>query len=205
MESLEQIQARLQAAFPGAAFEILPNPAPSPQASLLVPLSHGLAAARFLRDDPALRLDYCATVSGVDWLDQTTSTPVKTRRLVNDVETEVEEMVQETRPGYMEVVYHLFSMALKHGPVVLRLRTNGRPGPEPVPSLTPVWRSCEFQEREVYDLYGVVFEGHPDLRRIFMWDAFKDHPMRRDYVDPDDFEYEPTPHDEVKRRAEARP
>ena len=52
-------------------------------------------------------------------------------------------------------------------------------------------------------MFGIVFKGHPDLRRILMWDEFKDHPMRRDYVEPDDFEYEPTPHDEVLKRAQA--
>jgi NADH-quinone oxidoreductase subunit C len=49
----------------------------------------------------------------------------------------------------------------------------------------------------------VVFTGHPDLRRLLMWEGFKDHPMRRDYVEPDDFEYEPTAHDEVLARAKA--
>jgi NADH-quinone oxidoreductase subunit C len=71
-----------------------------------------------------------------------------------------------------------------------------------LPSLTPIWRAAEFQEREIFDLYGIVFTGHPDLRRILMWDGFKDHPMRRDYVEPDDFEYEPTAHDEVLARAQ---
>src|SRR5438034_7856958 len=70
-----------------------------------------------------------------------------------------------------------------------------------LPSLTPVWRSAEFQEREIFDLYGIVFEDHPDQRRILMWDEFEDHPMRKDYVQPDDFEWEPTPHDEVLERA----
>ena len=72
-----------------------------------------------------------------------------------------------------------------------------------LPSLTPIWRSAEFQEREIFDLFGIVFTGHPDLRRLLMWDGFKDHPMRRDYVEPDDFEYEPTAHDEVLTRAKA--
>jgi NADH:ubiquinone oxidoreductase subunit C len=49
----------------------------------------------------------------------------------------------------------------------------------------PVYRGAEFQEREVYDLYGVTFEGHPDLRRILMWDGFEGHPMRKDYVPED--------------------
>jgi NADH-quinone oxidoreductase subunit C len=74
-----------------------------------------------------------------------------------------------------------------------------------LPSLTPVWRSCILQEREVFDLFGVVFEGHPDLRRLLMWDGFAGHPMRKDYVEPDDYEYEPTPHDRVLERARSRP
>jgi len=73
-----------------------------------------------------------------------------------------------------------------------------------LPSLTPTWRSAEFQEREIFDLYGVTFEGHPDLRRILMWDEFVDYPMRKDYREPDDYEYEPTPHDDVLERAKQR-
>ena len=119
----------------------------------------------------------------------------------------MEETVEETRkrvePGYLEAVYHLFSVAKKHGPVVIRMRTVNRSDQVELPSLTPVWRSAEFQEREIFDLYGIVFTGHPDLRRLLMWDGFKDHPMRRDYVEPDDFEYEPTAHDAVLARAQA--
>jgi NADH-quinone oxidoreductase subunit C len=70
-----------------------------------------------------------------------------------------------------------------------------------IPSLTPLFRSAEFQEREIFDLFGIVFGGHPDLRRILMWDEFKDFPMRKDYVEPDDYEWEPTPHDEVLEKA----
>ena len=94
-------------------------------------------------------------------------------------------------------------MEKKHGPVIVRMRTGNRTDQVTLPSFTPVWRSCEFQEREIFDLYGILFEGHPDLRRLLMWDEFKDHPMRRDYVEPDDYEYEPTPHDEVLARAKA--
>jgi len=81
------------------------------------------------------------------------------------------------------------------------MRTGNRTDQVRLPSLTPVWRSCEFQEREVYDLFGVIFEGHPDLRRILMWDGFQDYPMRKDYVEPDDYEYEPTPHGIVAEKA----
>ena len=123
------------------------------------------------------------------------------------VDQQVEETVDETRkriePGFLEAVYHLYSVAMKHGPLVLRMRTVNRTDQVELPSLTPVWRAAEFQEREVFDLFGIVFTGHPDLRRILMWDGFKDHPMRKDYVEPDDFEYEPTAHDEVLTRAQA--
>jgi NADH-quinone oxidoreductase subunit C len=121
---------------------------------------------------------------------------------VQIVDETVEETHKHVEPGYLEAVYHLFSIAKKHGPVVLRMRTPNRTDKVELPSFTPVWRSAEFQEREVFDLFGIVFTGHPDLRRILMWDEFKDHPMRRDYVEPDDFEYEPTAHDEVLKRAQ---
>jgi NADH-quinone oxidoreductase subunit C len=81
------------------------------------------------------------------------------------------------------------------------MRTGNRADKTHLPSLTPLWRGAEFQEREIFDLYGVVFDGHPDLRRILMWDDFAGFPMRRDYLPPDDFEYEPTPHDKVLEQA----
>ncbi len=205
MESLEQIKARLEAAVPGAQAEIVPNPGPAAQPSLLLAHEQAVAAARFLRDDAALRLDHCSNVTGVDWLDRVNKTKVKVLKLVEGEEKEVEETREEQVPGYLEAVYHLYSMALKQGPVVLRLRTADRAAGTTLPSLTPVWRSAEFQEREIFDLYGIRFEGHPDLRRILMWDEFADYPMRKDYVEPDDYEYEPTPHDEVLARSTARP
>jgi NADH:ubiquinone oxidoreductase subunit C len=54
-----------------------------------------------------------------------------------------------------------------------------------VPSLVPVFRSAEYQEREAFDMYGIVYEGHPDLRRIFMWEGFEGFPLRKDYVQED--------------------
>ncbi|HSQ21110.1 MAG TPA: NADH-quinone oxidoreductase subunit C, partial [Blastocatellia bacterium] len=108
---------------------------------------------------------------------------------------------EERIPGYLEAVYHLYSMTHKHGPVIIRMRTRDREEGARLPSLTPIWRSAEFQEREIFDLYGIRFNGHPDLRRILMWDEFQDHPMRKDYREPDDYEWEPTPHDEVLEKA----
>jgi len=200
---LEQIKAQIEAAVPGAKLEIVPNDSPSGQRSLLVDNAHALAVATFLRVDPQLRFDYASNVTGVDWLEAEIPEKVKVKKVVDGVEKEVEEVKKTRRPGCLEAVYHLYSMELKHGPFVLRLRTDNRTDQNHLPSLTPVWRGAEFQEREIYDLYGIVFDGHPDLRRILMWDGFKDHPMRKDYVEPDDYEYEPTPHDEVLKKARA--
>jgi len=201
MESLEQIKARAETDVPGAKLQIILNDSPSAQHSLLLDPAHVINIAAFLRDDPKLRLDYCSNATGVDWPDLEISSKIKVKKIVDGVEKEVEEVTKTVRPGFLEAVYHLYSMALKHGPLILRIRTANRGDQVQVPSLTPIWRSCEFQEREIYDLYGVVFEGHPDLRRILMWDEFKDHPMRKDYVEPDDYEYEPTPHDVILEKA----
>jgi len=210
MKTVEEIKAAIEAAVPGAGVEIVANPSPSGQHSLLLKPEHAVAVGKFLRDDAELALDHLSNVTGVDWLDKEIAEKVKVTRqvtkTVDGVEQTVEETVDETRkrvePGYLEAVYHLFSVAKKHGPVVLRMRTQNRSDQVELPSLTAIWRSAEFQEREIFDLYGIVFTGHPDLRRILMWDGFKDHPMRKDYVEPDDFDYEPTAHDEVLKRAQ---
>lgn len=180
------VKAAVEAAVAGCHVEILPNGSPSAQHSLILDNDHAVEIARFLRDDSALRLDFCSNATGVDWLDQEHSEKIKVKKLVDGVETEVEEVKKSRTPGYLETVYHLFSMEKKHGPVVIRLRTGNRTDDVHVPSLTPVWRSAEFQEREIFDLYGIVFDGHPDLRRLLMWEGFADHPMRKDYVPPPD-------------------
>jgi len=203
METLDEIKTRAEAAVPGAQLQIIANDSPSAQTSLLVDSPHAVAVAKFLRDDVRLGLDFASNVTGVDWPERIEKTKTKVKKLVDGVEKEVEETTEKTIPGYLEVVYHLYSMERKQGPVILRLRTGNRTDSVTVPSLTGLWRGCELQEREVFDLYGVRFEGHPDLRRILMWDEFKDHPMRKDYVEPNDYEYEPTPHDEVLERAKA--
>ena len=201
MKSLPEIKARVEAALPGAKIDIVPNPGPSQQSSLLVHNEHAPAVARFLRDDPASRLDFCSNATGVDWPDRTVKKTVKVKRIIDGVEKEVDETTEEKIRGYLEAVYHLYSMTHKHGPVVIRMRTRDRADGARLPSLTPIWRSAEFQEREIFDLYGIRFDGHPDLRRILMWDEFEDYPMRKDYREPDDYEYEPTPHDDVLEKA----
>ena len=215
MKTVEEIKTAIEAAVPGAGVEFVPNPSLSAQHSLRLAPESAVAVATFLRDDADLAFDFLSNVSGVDWPDKEVAEKVKVTRTVTKtvdgpdgqkVDQQVEETVEETRkhvePGCLEAVYHLYSVAKKHGPLVIRMRTGNRTDQIELPSLTPVWRAAEFQEREVFDLYGIVFTGHPDLRRILMWPEFKDHPMRKDYVEPDDFEYEPTPHDEVLKRAQ---
>jgi NADH-quinone oxidoreductase subunit C len=206
MKTAEEILAAIQAALPGVTVELVLNPSPSAQHSLRIAPPDAVAVASFLREDPELALDYCSNATGVDWPGKEVTEKVKVTKVVDGVETVTEETVKRVEPGYLEAVYHLYSVRHAHreiaGPVVIRMRTVNRTDQVELPSLTPVWRSVEFQEREIFDLFGIVFTGHPDLRRILMWDGFEDHPMRRDYVDPDDYEYEPTPHDEVLKRAE---
>ena len=121
-------------------------------AALLIEAKDLLPVCRYLQHHGPLALDYLADLTAVDY-------------------------PQERR---MDVIYHLYSMSQRHGPVTLRVRLD-RDNPV-VESVTPLWRGAEFQEREAYDLFGVRFEGHPDLRRILMWEGFKGHPMRKDYV-----------------------
>ncbi|MHB1023724.1 MAG: NADH-quinone oxidoreductase subunit C [Acidobacteriaceae bacterium] len=198
--NLETIKSEIEANISGCLLEIVPNGSPSGQHSLLIDSAHALAVARFLRDAEHLRFDHCSNVTGVDWPSKEITEKVKTKKIVDGAEQEVEEVRKTQTGGYLEAVYHLFSMEKKQGPLVLRMRTENRTDQVHLQSLTPVWRSADFQEREIFDLFGILFDGHPDLRRLLMWDEFEDHPMRRDYVEPDDYEYEPTAHDEVLQR-----
>ena len=118
--------------------------------SLVVPKERWFEIARYLKDAPEYILDYLSSVTGVDYRQ------------------------------YLEVVYHLYSITKKEGPLTIKVRTDMEKSA--VPSVTPIWRSAEFQEREAYDLVGIRFEGHPDLRRILMWDEFQFHALRKDYV-----------------------
>jgi NADH-quinone oxidoreductase subunit C len=77
-----------------------------------------------------------------------------------------------------EMVYHLFSLSWKRR---LRIKTGLDESDLRIASLTSLWKNANWLEREVYDLFGVNFEGHPDLRRLFMYDGFEGHPLRKDY------------------------
>ena len=82
--------------------------------------------------------------------------------------------------SYFEVVYQLTSLEHNHT-VVLKTRCYGRENPA-VPSVIGLWQAADFQEREIYDLMGIKFEGHPNLKRIFLWEGFPGHPLRKDYL-----------------------
>jgi len=81
---------------------------------------------------------------------------------------------------YFEVVYQLTSMKHNHC-LVLKTRCYDRENPS-VPSVVRLWRGADFQEREIYDLLGISFEGHPNLKRIALWEGFEGHPLRKDYL-----------------------
>jgi len=80
---------------------------------------------------------------------------------------------------YFEVVYQLTSIKHNHS-LVVKTRCYARENPT-LPSVVSLWRGADFQEREIYDLMGISFDGHPNLKRIFLWGGFKGHPLRKDY------------------------
>jgi len=110
-----------------------------------------LEICAFLRDDPELAFDFLVDVTAVDYIG--------------------------TVPRF-EVVYHLYSLTKNH-----RVRLKARvPEEDPrIASLVPLWRGADWLERETWDMYGIRFDGHPDLRRIFLYEEFQGHPLRKDY------------------------
>ena len=130
-----------------------------------------LEVCRFLRDDPRLRFDILNCVSGVDYL-----------------EPDPKKAPKAGFEPHTEVVYHLQSFAHRHRfvlKVLLPRWKDDRPGQLPeVPSVTSVWRTADWHEREVYDLSGVWFTGHPELTRILLADDWVGHPLRKDYEFP---------------------
>lgn len=87
----------------------------------------------------------------------------------------VDYMGEEPR---FEMVYHLFSLSNRHR---LRIKTRLTEKDLSIQSLTPIWKNANWLEREVFDMFGIQFKNHPDLRRIFMYDGFEGFPLRKDY------------------------
>ena len=126
---------------------------------------------RFLKDDPRLQFDLLNCISGVDYLEMD---PKKAPKAGFD--------------PHLEVVYHFSSFRHRHR-FVLKLNLprwkDDKPGQLPeVPSVTSLWRTADWHEREVYDLSGVFFVDHPDLTRILLSDDWEGYPLRKDYEFP---------------------
>ncbi len=110
-----------------------------------------LEVMKVLREDPELSFEFVMDITAVDYLGEA--------------------------PRF-EVVYHLFSFS-KNRRVRIKVRV---PEEDPtIPSITSLWRGANWFEREVFDMYGITFSGHPDLRRILMYEEFEGHPLRKDY------------------------
>lgn len=126
---------------------------------------------RHLRDDPKLRFDMLNCVSAVDYF-----------------EPDAKKAAKVAWQPHIEVVYHLWSVPNKNSlvvKVILPRWKDDRPGEIPeVPSVSGVWSTADWHEREVYDLCGVRFTGHPNLRRILCPEDWVGHPLRKDYEMP---------------------
>jgi len=112
-------------------------------------------AGRYLAEDEALVFDSLMCLSGVD---------------LNIKDTD------------LAVVYHLYSMTHRHKVVLKTLVPKEDPH---VPSVEQIWKTAQWHEREVYDLYGIIFENHSDLRRILLPDDWEGYPLRKDYQEPE--------------------
>ena len=109
---------------------------------------------RKLRDDPEFDFAMLVDVTALDW-------PERTPRF--------------------DVVYHLNSLAKNHR-LRVKVQVGNTAGDDAwVHTLTSIWKSADWLERECFDLFGIEFRGHPDLRRILLYDSFKGHPLRKDY------------------------
>ncbi|MEE8169840.1 MAG: NADH-quinone oxidoreductase subunit C [Phycisphaerae bacterium] len=149
-----------RAAFPdleGAPQPLLdrgPNMPAGNQPYLAIPPERLPEVMGFLRDDAACRFEQLCDLTCVDYLN-----------------------FPKARDRY-GVIYSLLSLTHNHRLWIKCFVNDPRPA---VPSVTLIWPGANWMEREVFDMYGVVFEGHPDLRRILTWDGFEAHPLRKDY------------------------
>src|SRR5260370_24744503 len=107
METLEQIKNRAELATPGAKIDLVVNPGPSQQSSLLIDNQHAVAVAQFLRDHPALVFDYCSNATGVDWPDRKIKRTPKMKTVVDVVEEEGDQTTEEAVPRSLYAGYRL--------------------------------------------------------------------------------------------------
>ena len=145
-----------------------------------------LEIARFLKEDDRFQMNFLMDLTAVDYLtfgkqEQArgahvpSGVPVPQPMTISDAEPWPGPAVPSAR---FEVVYHFYSHALKHR---FRLKVPVEEGAAEVDSLTSLWASADWFEREVWDMYGIRFRGHPNLKRILMYSQFEGHPLRKDY------------------------
>ncbi len=163
-EILPLLIDRFGAAIVGSALDVL-NPFVQIEPSKLVEVM------TFLRDDSRLKFEMLNDVTGVDWL-----------------EIDSKKLPKAGFEPHLEVVYHLSSFTFGHRftvKVKLPRWKDDQAGQLPeLPTLSSIWKTADWQEREVYDLLGIHFVGHPDQRRILMNDDWEGHPLRKDYEFP---------------------
>jgi NADH-quinone oxidoreductase subunit C len=169
--NIQEIHARLEKAFTA---RIVAHDFEAIDPSIEIRPDALADVCRFLRDEPDLAMNMLHCISGVDYF-----------------EPDAKKAAAVDWQPHVEVLYHLSSLTHRHR-LMLRLRLprwqNDKPGQPPeVESVSPIWSTAEWHEREVFDLMGVSFAGHPDLRRILCPEDWVGHPLRKDYQMPDEY------------------
>jgi len=150
-DPFDEVADALAAAYPGFGDAIVKVVVDRGELTLHVQRDHLVELCRTLRDDPGLRFELCSSVSAVDYLGT---------------------------PDRLHSVYHLTSMTYRRR---LRLEVSVPVEDPHVPSVTSLYPTADWQERETYDMFGIVYDGHPALTRILMPDDWEGHPQRKDY------------------------
>ena len=140
----------------------------------VVPRDKLVEIAQFLRDDPAMHFDFPSYCTCIDYLGLEVLTVRPTSPLGVP---SVPARAVEDRPRFA-MIYELRSLTHRHR---VRLKVPLDENDLLVPTLSHLWPAFNWLERETYDMYGVAFDGHPDLRRIFMYEEFIGYPLRKDY------------------------
>lgn len=145
-------------------------------------------ACTFLRDDERCGFNQLMCLSGIDWDGYDENGKGKSVAILGYTELGVPETTDRVSDGDFGVVYNLFSHKHKHK-FTLRVRVTREVAA--VPTISSLWETANWHEREAWDLVGIRFEGHPDLRRMLMEESWVGHPLRKDYQMPDEWENVP--------------
>lgn len=127
----------------------------SNQPILHIPVSNLIEVGKFLHEDNRLYFDFLASITGID---------------------------NGQSKGTIEVIYHFVSIPHEHGfTLKVELARSFENNLPTIPTLSNIWKTADWHEREIYDLFGILFENHPDLRRILLPDDWQGYPLRKDY------------------------